>query len=132
MLKTDTDEEPTVEIQGAWRLERCGLRSVGGTGVLAHTLGNVTIRSCAVGSAPQHAPSAYGLTCTDSSTCLVTTSTFQRCRVLGARFLRCSSGALVDCILEQCAQVGALVHRSSAAGDGSDDETSRPPFTDSN
>jgi hypothetical protein len=100
--KTDTDEEPTLEIQGVWLLEWCALRSVGGTGVLGHGEGVLTIASCAIGSMPRHAPAVYGLTATDACTCTVSKSTFQRCVAVGAQFLRLSNGTLVDCNLESC------------------------------
>jgi hypothetical protein len=49
-----------------------------------------------------HPRSEYGITARDSAMCFVEKSTFQRCRVFGARFLQQSNGTLLDCALQVC------------------------------
>ena len=54
----------------------------------------------------------YGVTATDSAVCLIERSTFQRCRIFGARFLREANGTLLDCALQQSTLHGAKMMRS--------------------
>jgi hypothetical protein len=57
----------------------------------------------------------YGVTATDSAVCLIERSTFQRCRIFGARFLREANGTLLDCALQQSTLHGAKIMRSKPA-----------------
>ena len=113
--QTDTPEDPTLEVEGRWIFEWCAIRSSGGTAVLVHSLGDATVRSCALGSMPSQAPAKYGITATDSAKCVVEKSTLQRCRVLGARFLLQANATLVDCTFQRCSVEGAHVVRSTGS-----------------
>ena len=113
--QTDTPEDPTLEVEGRWVFEWCAIRSSGGTAVLVHSLGDATVRSCALGSMPGQAPAKYGITATDSATCVVEKSTLQLCRVLGARFLLHANATLVDCTFQRCSVEGAHVVRSTGS-----------------
>ena len=111
--QTDTAEDPTLEVEGSWVFEWCTLRSCGGTAMLVHSLGDVAVRSCAVGSMPGQAPAEYGITTTDTAACLVEKSTLQSCRVVGARCLLQANCTLVDCALERCSVEGVRMVRSN-------------------
>ena len=55
--KTDTAEEPTVEVQGRWVFAWCALRSCCGTAMLVHTEGDAAVSHAAIGTM-MHCPLA--------------------------------------------------------------------------